>query len=256
MRITVCQLPDRTEDFERAWNRLAEHALTRRSDILVLPEMPFYPWPCDQRKFDPHSWRSSLSAHRAWTRRLGELRVKGVLSSMPEEENGRRFNTGVVWSQRDRVRFVHRKHFLPEMAGFFERTWFSRGLAQFESEELAGAKIGFAICTELWAMDIARHYCKRGVHFLVTPRATGSESIDKWIAAGRTGAVIAGAFAVSSNRFSFERNFGGAGWIIAPDGEILGLTNEREPFVTVDCALAIANHAKSTYPRSALNLAQ
>jgi predicted amidohydrolase len=94
------------------------------------------------------------------------------------------------------------------------------------------------------------------VHFLVTPRATGSESIDKWIAAGRTGAVIAGAFAVSSNRFSFERNFGGAGWIIAPDGEILGLTNEREPFVTVDCALAIANHAKSTYPRSALNLAQ
>jgi predicted amidohydrolase len=89
-----------------------------------------------------------------------------------------------------------------------------------------------------------------------TPRATGSESIDKWIAAGRTGAVIAGAFAVSSNRFSFERNFGGAGWIIAPDGEILGLTNEREPFVTVDCALAIANHAKSTYPRSALNLAQ
>ena len=182
MRITVCQLPDRTADFERAWNRLAEHALTRRSDILVLPEMPFYPWPCDQRKFDPDSWRSSLSAHRAWTRRLGELRVKGVLSSMPEEENGRRFNTGVVWSQRDRVRFVHRKHFLPEMAGFFERTWFSRGLAQFESEKLAGAKAGFAICTELWAMDIARHYCKRGVHFLVTSRATGSESIDKWIA--------------------------------------------------------------------------
>jgi len=113
---------------------------------------------------------------------------------MPEEENGRRFNTGVVWSQRDRVRFVHRKHFLPEMAGFFERTWFSRGLAQFESEELAGAKVGFAICTELWAMDIARHYGRRGVHFLVTPRATGSESIDKWIAAGRTAAVIAGAF--------------------------------------------------------------
>jgi N-carbamoylputrescine amidase len=175
---------------------------------------------------------------------------------MPEEENGRRFNTGVVWSQGDDVRFVHRKHFLPEMAGFFETTWFSRGLAQFESDELAGAKVGFAICTELWAMDIARHYGRRGVHFLATPRATGSESIDKWIAAGRTAAVIAGAFAVSSNRFSFERNFGGAGWIIGPDGEILGLTNECEPFVTVNCALAIANHAKSTYPRSALNLAQ
>lgn len=256
MRITVCQLPDRSADFESAWSALVEHASAQRSDILVLPEMPFYPWPCDQPAFIPHEWQSSLSAHRVWTRRLAELRSKGVLSSMPVEENGRRFNAGFVWSQPDGVRFVHRKHFLPEMPGFFERTWFSRGPAQFESEELAGAKVGFAICTELWAMDIARHYGRRGVHFLVTPRATGSESIDKWFAAGRTAAVIAGAFAVSSNRFSFERNFGGAGWIIGPDGEILGLTNEREPFVTVDCALAIANHAKTTYPRSALNLAQ
>jgi N-carbamoylputrescine amidase len=174
---------------------------------------------------------------------------------MPLEENGCRFNAGFAWSQRDGVRIIHRKHFLPEMTGFFERTWFSRGPAQFESEDLAGAKIGFAICTELWAMAIARHYGKTGVHFLVTPRTTGSESVDKWIAAGRTAAVIAGAFAVSSNRFSSKHNFGGVAWVIGPDGEILGLTNEREPFVTVDCALAISDHAKSTYPRSALNLA-
>jgi predicted amidohydrolase len=256
VKTTVCQLPDSTAHFESAWIALIEHTFAQRSDILVLPEMPFYPWSCDQRRFDLDSWRSSLSAHRAWARRLAELRVKGVLSSMPVEENGRRFNGGFVWSQPDGVRIVHRKHFLPEMAGFFERTWFSRGPGQFDSEELAGAKIGFAICTELWAMDIARHYGRMGVHFLVTPRATGSESVDKWIAAGRTAAVIAGAFAVSSNRFSFERNFGGAGWIIGPDGQILGLTNEREPFITVDCALAIANHAKSTYPRSALNFVQ
>lgn len=218
--------------------------------------MPFYPWLCDQPAFDPHEWQSSLSAHRVWSGRLAELQSKGVLSSMPVEENGRRFNAGFVWSQPEGVSVIHRKHFLPEMSGFFERTWFSRGPAQFESEGLAGAKIGFAICTELWAMEIARHYGRKRVHFLVTPRATGSESIDKWIAAGRTAAVIAGAFAVSSNRFSFERNFGGVGWIIGPDGETLGLTNEREPFLTVNCALAIANQAKSTYPRSALNLAQ
>ena len=216
--------------------------------------MPFYTWPCDQPTFDPRLWRSSLAAHSVWTRRLPELKVQGVLSSMPVEENGCRFNAGFVWSQPDGVRIVHRKHFLPEMAGFFERTWFSRGPAQFDSKDLAGAKIGFAICTELWAMNIARHYGSKGVHFLVTPRATGNESVDKWIAAGRTAALIAGAFAVSSNRFNLERNFGGVGWIIGPDGEILGLTNEREPFVTVDCAPSIANHAKSTYPRSVLNL--
>jgi N-carbamoylputrescine amidase len=256
VKITVCQLPDTSADFESAWVELIDHASTQQSDVIVLPEMPFYPWLCDQPKFDPHSWRSSLSAHSAWIRRLAELSVKGVLSSMPVEENGRRFNAGIVWSQTGGLKIVHRKHFLPEMAGFFERTWFSPGPVQFESEEVAGANVGFAICTEIWAMDLARQYAEKGVHFLVTPRATGSKSIDKWIAAGRTAAVITGAFAVSSNRFSFERNFGGAGWIIAPDGQILGLTGEREPFITVDCALATANHAKTAYPLSALNFAQ
>ena len=247
MKTTVCQLPDR-----RAFRKCGslDHAFAQRS--IPGARNALLSGRAISEGLTPFVAIISLTHHLG--KAISLTQSEGVSSTgrkrLVDSRRGR------LESASRSVRFVHRKHFLPEMAGFFERTWFSRGLAQFESEELAGAKVGFAICTELWAMDIARHYCKRGVHFLVTPRATGSESIDKWIAAGRTGAVIAGAFAVSSNRFSFERNFGGAGWIIAPDGEILGLTNEREPFVTVDCALAKANHAKSTYPRSALNLAK
>ncbi|MFQ5942765.1 MAG: hypothetical protein ACE5JF_04355 [Anaerolineales bacterium] len=29
---------------EAEWSRLAEHAASRQSEIVLLPEMPFYPW--------------------------------------------------------------------------------------------------------------------------------------------------------------------------------------------------------------------
>ena len=65
-------------------------------------------------------------------------------------------------------------------------------------------------------------------------------------------AVLAGAFCLSSNRVGPNSEggpFGGMGWVIDPDGEILALTSEDAPFATVDIDLGAAEHAKATYPR-------
>ena len=43
--------------------------------------------------------------------------------------------------------------------------------------------------------------------------------------------------------------FGGEGWVIDPDGKVLGVTSEAEPFLTVDIELEDAVRAKGTYPR-------
>lgn len=45
------------------------------------------------------------------------------------------------------------------------------------------------------------------------------------------------------------RPLGGQGWIIGPDGEVLGMTSSEQPFVTVDIDLSLADRAKDTYPR-------
>jgi len=40
MRLTVCELPNDTADFAHAWESLVEHVGDRKSDLVLLPEMP------------------------------------------------------------------------------------------------------------------------------------------------------------------------------------------------------------------------
>ncbi len=86
---------------------------------------------------------------------------------------------------------------------------------------------------------------------IVTPRAKERASLEKWLVAGRSAAVVSGAFCLSSNRSGEGRNtdWGGQGWIIGPDGEVLGLTSKEQPFITVEIDLSEAECAKQTYPR-------
>ena len=67
--------------------------------------------------------------------------------------------------------------------------------------------------------------------------------------AGRAAAISAGVYSVSSNRAG-PGAFGGCGWIIDPDGEVLARTTEDEPFATVALDLRCADWAKRRYPRN------
>jgi N-carbamoylputrescine amidase len=72
------------------------------------------------------------------------------------------------------------------------------------------------------------------------------------LAAGRVAAVLAGAFGLSSNRFSESGVYGGQGWIIDPDGKVLALTSAAEPAVSATIDLEAVESARKTYPRYAL----
>jgi N-carbamoylputrescine amidase len=77
-------------------------------------------------------------------------------------------------------------------------------------------------------------------------------TVEKWLVGGRAAAIVAGAYSLSSNRTSPEGSspvFGGQGWVVSPEGEVLGLTLRQRPFVTVEIDLLEAERAKGTYPR-------
>ena len=46
-----------------------------------------------------------------------------------------------------------------------------------------------------------------------------------------------------------DMKLGGAGWITDPNGVVLGVTSDDEPFITIDLDLTYAEASKSTYPR-------
>jgi N-carbamoylputrescine amidase len=146
---------------------------------------------------------------------------------------------------------VH-KRYLPDEDGFWEASWYERGDGAFDLAEAAGARVGFQICTELWTLERSRDYGRAGAEIIAAPRATPVSSADRWLVGGRAGAILAGAFCLSSNRAGPSRSgfeFAGLGWIIDPDGEVLGRTSAAEPFLTRTIDLADAHRAKNTYPR-------
>lgn len=252
MRVTVCELNDDPQIFEEEWQALAAHVRAEGSDWVLLPEMPFYPWIASKRRFEAAAWQAAIDAHQAWQARLPELSPAVVAATRPVDKEGKRLNEGFLWSQTNGYRPGHYKYYLPDEEGFWEASWYERGKGDFDPIEERAVRCGFLICSELWFPERARAYGKAGAHLLLTPRATGKATVEKWLVGGRTAAIVAGAFSLSSNRAGKTRSgveFGGQGWVVDPDGQVLGVTSARQPFLTLEIDLNLAVQARDTYPR-------
>lgn len=257
MKVTVCELRNDFETLAMDWRALIAHVRDEKSELVLLPEMPFYPWLAKTRRVDSAAWKSAVKAHDQWMQRLSELSPAMVAGSRPVIRKGKRYNEGFVWSPGTGYRAMHIKHYLPEEEGFWEASWYERGKGDFSTGQINQIRMGFLICTDLWFNRHARQYAKQGIHLLMCPRATPAGSVGKWISGGRTAAVVSGAFCLSSN-FSGDigngMKWGGSGWIIEPEeGDVLGVTSPEQPFLTLDIDLEVAETSKSTYPRYVLD---
>lgn len=251
MRVTVCQMRDARDGFDADWAELCAYTREARPDLVLLPEMPFARWFAVVRPFDAAVWREALEAHRRWERRIGELAAPFVIATRPAERGTRRLNEAFVVTP-DGSRGVHDKRYLPDEDGYWEASWYEAGDGVFDPIAIDGATIGVQVCTEMWMLDVSRQYGLRGAAMIVVPRATPVSSRERWVVGGRAAAIVSGAFCLSSNRSGAGTagdEFGGQGWIIDPDGEVLAMTSEADRFVTGDLDLARATAAKTTYPR-------
>jgi N-carbamoylputrescine amidase len=254
--VTVSQLPNAAKPFDTAWSALAAHVAEEGSDLVVLPEMPFAPWLAARREVDPSAWARAVEAHEHWCGRLHELGAAAAVGSRPVSAPDRH-NRAFAWRRGGGLEDLHDKAFLPDEEGFWEATWYRRGAPNFRTTKFAApeggqADLGVLLCTEMWFLEHARAYGRAGAHIVAVPRATPASTLDKWIAGGRTTAVVSGAFCVSSVPYNAPgqgADLGGGAWIIDPEGELLALTSAAHPFVTWDLDLELAAAAKRGYPR-------
>ncbi len=252
MKATVCELANDPEGLSAEWEDLARHVRRESSAIVLLPEMPFYPWPFAERKFDGNTWKRAVNEHGRWLQRLKELSPAMVLGSRPVTRGSKRLNQSFVWTAEGGIHDVHSKYYLPNEEGFWEASWYHQGDKEFKAFSSKAIKLGFLICSELWSMPRAMEYGKAGAHVIATPRATGKSTTEKWLVGGRACAVVSGCYSLSSNRISRgsdQADLGGLGWVVDPDGKVLGTTSKERPFVTADIKPEVAARAKKTYPR-------
>jgi N-carbamoylputrescine amidase len=251
VRVTVCQLADERDRFEEDWKALCAHVRAARSTLVLLPELPFARWFPAAPAFDARVWQHAVELHRRWEMRLRQLGVPFVVGTRPIEREARRLNEAYLATARC-VHPIHEKRYLPDEKGFWEASWYASGDGVFDAVRTGDAILGVQICTELWRLDVSRHFGLRGADVIVVPRATPAGSRDRWIVGARAAAIVSGAFCLSSNRSGTSTGgdvFAGEGWIIDPEGEVLALTCDANPFVTMEIDLPRARAAKGTYPR-------
>ena len=249
MRVTVCELPHEAEALGKAWAALCAHASRARSELVVLPELPFAPALWLEDAFDEAKWRAAEAAHERWLARLPELGAGSVIGTRPRTVGDGHSNEGFLWSAGEGLTPLRSKHYLPDEAEAWEARWFTAGDREFPAYAAGTLRFGLNICTELWALESYGGYRAANVDAVVAPRATAGATTDKWLAIGTVGAVSAGAYCLSSNRVEPDGSCGGVGWIIDPDGALLATTNADMPFATVEIDLAKARAASRTYPR-------
>ena len=251
MRVTVCETPHDPALIDASWAALCTHTKQQDTEVLVLPEFSFLMPLWVDKEFDPDTWQTELIAAQRWLGRMPELQCEYVIGAFPVTEDRTRFNLGFLWSASGGYASLRRKCFLPNQPGGWEARWFARGDPDFPAFQAGEMSFGLNICTELWALETYGKYAAMGIHAIVSPRATATATIDKWLSTGKVAAVRAGAYSLSSNRVHADGSCGGVGWIIDPDGLVLATTSASEPFVTRELSLELCASAKSTYPRYA-----
>ncbi|WP_201379017.1 carbon-nitrogen hydrolase family protein [Ktedonobacter sp. SOSP1-52] len=247
MRVTVCELPDERQAFAPAWEALVAYVKEQKSELVLLPELPFSAWFARTPEFEAGAWQRAETEHEVMMKRLPELAPATVLGTHLLTEEGRHLNRGFSWSSADGYRGIHDKYYFPNEEDFYERRWFDRSPRDFTvahvQQDLA---LGFLICTEVMFSEWARHYGRQGANIIAVPRAATRH--ERWVIAPQMAAIASGAFVLSSNRVD-EHLFSGRGLVIDPDGKLLAETSREKPFVTVDIDLEQSTQAKRTYPR-------
>lgn len=251
MRATVCELPYPPHLLEAAWAALCAHTRSAQSELVLLPEFAFVEPVWEASRADPARWSAAVARSNAWEARLPELGADWVVGARPVTAGGRRLNEGFLWHAQTGYAPLRRKFHLPDEPGGWEAQWFERGDAAFPLFTAGPLSFGLNICTELWALDTYADYAAQGgLQAILSPRATAAATTDKWLAVGTVAAVRTGAYSLSSNRADHAAGtYGGAGWVISPDGALLARTTAEHPFCTVDVDLDAAATARGTYPR-------
>ena len=119
--------------------------------------------------------------------RLAERGPATVIASRPVTRNGLRLNESFVWTAAGGYAAVHHK---------------------------PGSVCSSARSSGRWRMRGQR---PARVQLLVTPRAAGRATVEKWIVGGSAAAIVSGAYSLSSNWTATGDggDFGGAAWVLA-----------------------------------------
>lgn len=249
--VGVCETPADLGADTPGWARFSQAVSWRSTDLFLLSELPFGPWISSGARFEAAAWDESMRLHEAGLRCLGDLGADWVAGTRPLVQDDRRVNHGFLWNEAAGLADIHAKQHFPNEEGYFEPAWFQPGTTRFQIAQAGPLRVGFMICTEVWFNEHARAYGRAGAHLILVPRVVGTETLSRWLGAMRMAAMVSGCYVLSSNRGGVDAKdqvYGGTGWIINPNGDVVAKTSAADPLAFHEIDLDLVREAQKSYP--------
>ena len=142
---------------------------TQGADLVVLSELFILGYPAEDLLLKPSAVEQSMAAVAALARltRDGPALIIGT----PWAENGKLHNS-VVFASDGVMTARYDKRHLPNYGVFDEKRLFDAGTGMHEAVSFRGARIGLAICEDLWFEDVPRAVKAAGADLLIAPNAS------------------------------------------------------------------------------------
>ncbi|HEX7591094.1 MAG TPA: nitrilase-related carbon-nitrogen hydrolase [Candidatus Limnocylindrales bacterium] len=157
--------------------------------------------------------------------------MSAVVSFVEEAADHRLFISAALLED-GRVRFVHRKLFLPTYGLFDERRFFAAGDALRTVDSRLGVRLGIAVCEDFWHLAVPETLALDGAQILINVSSSpgrdlaaihevGLGTAASWRTLMRTYAQLTTSFVVFCNRVGMDEtiSFWGGSEVIAPSGE-------------------------------------
>ncbi|PWV46129.1 hypothetical protein [Chitinophaga sp. S165] len=114
IKVTVCELSNDRNQFAKDWQQLRGYLANNKTDLLLLPEMPFYTWFVNNKQVSEKIQKRSVQEHQLWIKEVEKLEVKYVIYSAPELAGRKFYNTAYIFQKGKGHQRIHTKALFPE----------------------------------------------------------------------------------------------------------------------------------------------
>lgn len=183
--------------------------------------------------------------------------VLGLIERAPD---GRPYNTAAL-VQDGRVRFCHRKLYLPTYGMFDEARFFARG-DEIRPVDIGGWRAGILVCEDFWHPGVVYALAAAGIELLLVQAAGPGRGVWEggahdaafasnaaWERIARTTAQLYGIYVALANRTGVEGavTFAGGSLIVGPDGDVLARAGAEPARLEAELRRADLQSARRPY---------
>ncbi len=241
-RVALAQIDPCLGDLERnlaLHEQTIERARREQAELVVFPELSLTGYYL--RDLVPDVARPAQCAElQRLAAAAGDLAV--VVGFVERDEHGDLFNSA-AFLEDGRVRYVHRKVYLPTYGLFDEQRYFAAGqrVRAFDSRRFG--RVGVVVCEDFWHLSVATILQAERIDWLLclanSPargvRDTEVRTASTYRHIGQTYAQLLGAYVAVCNRAGVEEGlcFWGGSFLVSPDGDIAAAAPPLDPHLLI-----------------------